>query len=458
MAISKILYISSSKKGSKYASLNNAIKYISNPEKTESGKYVSTINCLKNTVLDDMIMTKEVHGKTDKRQGYHVIVSFPEGETDREKAFSIIGDFAKEYFGDRFEAVYSLHTNTDILHGHIIFNSVSFFDGYKYRYENGDWEKSMQPRLDEICQKYGFEKLEYDKSSKCPRNIKNNYPEEKKSRNKYCNEKMERFTNWSEYIKRDFDEIISTANSFDEVINKLKEYGYEVKTDRKHIAIKPPGMNRFRRIDTEMMKGYSKPEIEEKIRIRKQINGGVSISKKKVNSNYKRTGYNRKYSVMIYHKINVKINYKPRNRVVFDKRKQLIRMGIIKKKKYSEIYNRKKDIYDYIYIWQEYNLMMRAQITSYHQLTDLSWFIDKEEAVRNEIINRIKSVSESDTVKLKLKEELKTINKQLKADKKTAARLENKYAKAYYTQERKYLNINESRRSVSDYDTKKNNV
>ena len=66
-----------------------------------------------------------------------MIISFAEGEVDAETAFKIIGKFAEEYLGKDYEAVYSVHDNTEHIHGHIIFNSVSFLTGKKFRYEKG---------------------------------------------------------------------------------------------------------------------------------------------------------------------------------------------------------------------------------------------------------------------------------------------------------------------------------
>lgn len=48
------------------------------------------------------------------------------------------------------------------MHGHIVFNSVNRMSGYKYRYENGDWEKYIQPITNKICEKYGLPPLEFD--------------------------------------------------------------------------------------------------------------------------------------------------------------------------------------------------------------------------------------------------------------------------------------------------------
>lgn len=46
-----------------------------------------------------------------------------------DRAFEITQKFVAEYLGDAYEAVFVVHDNTDHVHSHIVFNSVSFVDG-----------------------------------------------------------------------------------------------------------------------------------------------------------------------------------------------------------------------------------------------------------------------------------------------------------------------------------------
>ena len=69
--------------------------------------------------------TKAEFGKPDKRQGYHLILSFQEGEVDADTAFELAGRFVKEYLSKRYEAVYAAHDNTDHIHAHIVFNRLN---------------------------------------------------------------------------------------------------------------------------------------------------------------------------------------------------------------------------------------------------------------------------------------------------------------------------------------------
>ena len=160
MAVSKILSIGDCGNRFHEKHMKKALDYICNKEKTGDGKYVSGINCQPQYAYEQMRQTKELFGKTDKRQAYHLILSFKEGEVDADKAFELVGRFAREYLWKEYEAVYSVHNDNGHIHGHIIFNSVSFLTGRKYRYEKGDWARYIQPITNRLCEEYGLSTIE----------------------------------------------------------------------------------------------------------------------------------------------------------------------------------------------------------------------------------------------------------------------------------------------------------
>lgn len=108
MAITKILHINEVDMGNPARHLEQALDYIQNPEKTNGNVLVGSINCLPETAFEQMMDTKMTFGKMDKRQGYHIIISFVPRETTEEIAFDIVERFAKEYLKDEYEAVYTV--------------------------------------------------------------------------------------------------------------------------------------------------------------------------------------------------------------------------------------------------------------------------------------------------------------------------------------------------------------
>ena len=99
MAISKILYIGDCGRGYAGKHLRQAIDYILEPEKTGQGQWIGGINCQPYKAYEQMKQTKKQFSKMNKRQGYHLILSFVEGEVDQETAFKIVEKFVEEYLG-----------------------------------------------------------------------------------------------------------------------------------------------------------------------------------------------------------------------------------------------------------------------------------------------------------------------------------------------------------------------
>lgn len=170
MAISKILHMKDSGNSFHARHLKRALDYVMNPEKTQGGRLVGAINCQADMAFEQMMDTKKQFGKTDKRQGYHIILSFKEDEVEPDRAFEITQKFVAEYLGDAYEAVFVVHDNTDHVHSHIVFNSVSFVDGKKYRYEKAERAVSKELSLGrsiwkELTVSASAEEKQYDKET-----------------------------------------------------------------------------------------------------------------------------------------------------------------------------------------------------------------------------------------------------------------------------------------------------
>lgn len=257
MAISKILYIGDCGAGYAGKHLKQALDYITVPDKTGNGRLIGSLNCQAGQAYEQMRRTKEQFGKTDQRQGYHLIISFAEGEVDADTAFEVIGRFAREYLGKDYEALYAVHDNTDHIHGHIIFNSVSFRDGLKYRYKKGDWEKKIQPVTNRLCEEYGLSTIELS-------------GERVKKSEKYqeWNDVRNGAFVWADMIRRDIDASILQAATYESFLSTLSGMGYEIKnayrTEGKYLAIKPMGMSRFRRLRS-LGENYTEERIRERI-------------------------------------------------------------------------------------------------------------------------------------------------------------------------------------------------
>ena len=232
--------------------LKNSLRYILNPEKTENGYLVGgNAGNDPEEIFRVMMDTKKEWGKTDKRQGYHFVISFKPGEVTSDQAFLVLKEFCEEYLGEDYDYVFAIHTDQDHQHGHIIFNSVNRVSGYKYRYEKGDWEKFIQPVTDRICERFGISRLEFDQDKKTGRSYAE-HDAEKKGR-----------PTWTKIIQADIDFAVSHSRSWEEFLVQMKQLGYRIK-EGKHITFIPPSAKKGGR-DVTLGERYRKEDILKRI-------------------------------------------------------------------------------------------------------------------------------------------------------------------------------------------------
>ena len=233
MAITKIMHMNSEKNRNPAQHLQNALEYIQNPDKTEKLFLVGSVNCLPETAFEQMMDTKKLFQKTNRRQGYHIVLSLKPGEGTPEIAFDMVRRFTEEFLGDRYEAVYAVHIDKDHIHSHIVWNSVSILDGRKYDYKKGDWKRIIQPITNKLCKEYGLSiiEAEYVKNSQ---NL---------SRKEWQYEQT-----FKEMIHRDAMFCASYAGSMEHFLFLMQRLGYEFKP-KEYLTVKMPGRKLYHRLD-----------------------------------------------------------------------------------------------------------------------------------------------------------------------------------------------------------------
>lgn len=190
------------------------------------------MNCLPETAFEQMLNTKETFGKMNKRQGYHVIISFVPGEATEEIAFDVVERFAKEYLKDEYEAVYAVRNDKNHLHAHLIFNSVNLVTGTKYEYRKGEWKRRMQPITNKLCKEYGLEIMPAE------------YAKEPKNLPRVEWEQEQRFR---EMILADEKFCQNYAGSMDHFVFLMKRIGYQFEYGQ-YLSVKVPGGKWYHRL------------------------------------------------------------------------------------------------------------------------------------------------------------------------------------------------------------------
>lgn len=214
-------------------SLQDAIDYAANRDKTEQSCFESSFACTLETAFEDMRQTKERWHKLGGVQGYHLVQSFAAGEVTPELAHQIAQELAERVLGGQYEYVIGTHLNTDHIHSHIVWNSVSRIDGKKYHSNGKTYVTQIRAVSDELCRKYKLSVIDTEKSD----DVAKPYVE-------WLAEKNGQPT-WRTAIRQDVDDAIRQSLTWRQFLTVLAKKGYEVSMGRKYPVLRPPGKERF---------------------------------------------------------------------------------------------------------------------------------------------------------------------------------------------------------------------
>ena len=233
-------------------SLQDALDYAANRDKTEQSCFESSYACTLETAFADMRQTKERWHKSGGVQGYHLVQSFAAGEVSPELAHQIAKELAARVLGGRYEYVIGTHLNTGHIHSHIVWNSVSCVDGKKYRSNYKSYVTEIRAVSDELCRKYKLSVIDTENSN----HVAKPYAE-------WLAEKNGQPT-WRTAIRQDVDEAIQQSLTWRQFLNALERNGYEVRMGRKYPVLRPSGKERFVRFKT-LGKRYTPEAIQTRI-------------------------------------------------------------------------------------------------------------------------------------------------------------------------------------------------
>ena len=233
-------------------SLQDALDYAANRDKTEQSCFESSYACTLETAFADMRQTKERWHKSGGVQGYHLMQSFAAGEVTPELAHQIAKELADRVLGGRYEYVIGTHLNTGHIHSHIVWNSVSCVDGKKYRSNYKSYVTEIRAVSDELCRKYKLSVIDTENSN----HVAKPYAEWLAEKNGH--------PTWRTAIRQDVDEAIQQSLTWRQFLTALERKGYEINLTRKYPILRPPGKERFVRFKT-LGKRYTPEAIQTRI-------------------------------------------------------------------------------------------------------------------------------------------------------------------------------------------------
>ena len=216
--------------------LADIIAYAADEKKTEKQYFTTGINCDVENAREQFNITKLSFNKTGGIVCGHCMQSFDGYEVTPEEAHEIGVQMSKELWGDRFQIVVATHLNTNNVHNHIVFNSVSFVDGKRFHFCT---EETMRIRAvsDRICRERNLSVIEHPEGKRVP----------------YSLYKMEKAGMPTRYnvARQALDEAISVSVNMEEFKSELKKRGYlyQFNPRRKYWTVTPPGWTKAIRTD-----------------------------------------------------------------------------------------------------------------------------------------------------------------------------------------------------------------
>ena len=195
----------------------------------------------------------------------HYIMSFADSENvTPELAHKIAKAFVRKNFGDDVQAVIATHVDASHVHNHVIINSYSL-SGQKY-YANRSSLRQARETTNGVCRAFGVKPAL-------------NFESKERSVSYYEWSQNKKGTSWKEQIRQTIDELISSVNSLDELLQALEEREYEVKRG-KYISIKVPGQQRFVRTKT-LGEEYTEDSLKARILYREVGTGTTPVQDNK---------------------------------------------------------------------------------------------------------------------------------------------------------------------------------
>ena len=238
--------------------LSSALKYITDPQKTNNGELVSAQNInVPSNAYDEMLLTREMailSGKSEiknERFGYHFVQSFsPEDNLTPEQVHEIGLKTMKAYLGESAEFVIATHTDKEHLHNHIILNATNPKTLKKFQQSKSQLEE-LKEISDVISKEYGCKIID--------RSLKNSHKKYQVylAKNSYRKE-----------IKSKIKFLLSHASNWNDFKNKATALGLIVDDKGKYTTYQLSGTSQERKVRDRSLKNqaFMKEAISERLK------------------------------------------------------------------------------------------------------------------------------------------------------------------------------------------------
>ena len=242
------------------SSIARVIQYVKNPEKTQGESLVTGYDC--NPALADaefMYMKKIYLDRTGRYRGkddviaYHMRQSFLPGEITPEEANQLGQELARRFTHGNNAYIVATHTDRHHIHNHIIISAVNLDCDRKFRNFIGS-SFALRRLNDVICIENGYSVIEH------PKKRGQRY-------NKWMEtHHVEKSSSQRDALRAAIENALAKhPKDLPELLSMLQADGWEVKTG-KHIAVRGPGQNHFKRLDS-LGEGYTQNDLMERLTV-----------------------------------------------------------------------------------------------------------------------------------------------------------------------------------------------
>ena len=223
------------------ATVDKAIDYICNPEKTDEKMFVSSYACSPETAAYDFKYTLDHCRENSPNKAYHLIQAFAPGEVSYEEAHRIGKELADKVLEGKYSYVLTTHIDKGHIHNHIIFCAADNIEHNKYH----DCKQSyyhIRKLSDELCK-------EHNLSIIIPGGERGKkYKEWQSDQNG---------STWKTQLRRNINFCIKSASTYEDFLLLMKVKGYEIKRESfnahstalwKHTLLHPVFVHRLKAV------------------------------------------------------------------------------------------------------------------------------------------------------------------------------------------------------------------
>lgn len=240
------------------ATVNKAIEYICNPDKTDEKLLISSYACAPETAAIDFKYTLAHTNQHDENKAYHLIQSFLPGEVSFEEAHRIGQELADRVLEGKYSYVVSTHIDKNHVHNHIIFCAADNLEHEKYHDCKQTYYR-IRKLSDELCTEHQLSVINPS------RERGKSYKEWQANRDG---------TSFKTGMRKDINTAIRHSSNYEEFLMLMRAKGYEIKGEdfgegaAKYIAFRPLDKEHFVRGSARSLgKEYTKERIKERIEV-----------------------------------------------------------------------------------------------------------------------------------------------------------------------------------------------